>query len=268
MSHPPQYPGHDAPSQSDAQQQYYAPAQYAPPVPQPQYAPPAPPAAESSTAPRLNRLFSNVELLTAVLLGLVSVSTAYVSFQAALYDGETTKQFSEGQNLQTEAESLYLEANQTYIRDVQLWDRMTELSIEMEGADAATAQLKYDTLLFTSVSETLNEAIVWSADQNAADPSVFHSPFDSEDYQGALYGAWAETDEASAAAFAAGDAADAHGDKLTLTTVLMAISLFLLGVGAVARRLSVQLVLMGVGTAIWLVSLAMAASVPFTPFTF
>lgn len=268
MSQPPQYPGHDAPSQFDAQQQYSAQAQYAPPIPQPQYAQPAPPVAGSSTAPRLNRLFSNVELLTAVLLGLVSVSTAYVSFQAALYDGETAKRFSEGQNLQTEAESLYLEANQTYVRDVQLWDRMTELSIEMEGPDAATAQLKYDTLLFTSVSDRLNQAIIWSAEQNAADPSTFHSPFDSEDYQGALYGAWAETDEASTEAFAAGDAADASGDKLTLTTVLMAISLFLLGVGAVARRLSVQLVLIGVSTAIWLVSLVMAGSVPFVPFTF
>ncbi len=221
----------------------------------------------SRNEPRLGRLLSNVELLTAILLGLVSVTTAYASFQASLYDGETAKQFSAGQNSQTEAESLYLEANQQYIRDVQLWDRMTELQIEIDTvpAQAAASQLKYDTLLFTSVSETLNEAILWSAEQNVADPTVFTSPFDSEDYQDALYGAWAEEDDRSIAAFQAGDAADKHGDTLTLTTVLMAISLFLLGVAAVARQLRVQVILIAVSMVIYVVSLVMTASVPFIP---
>lgn len=219
----------------------------------------------SRNEPRLGRLLSNVELVTAILLGIVSVTTAYASFQASLYDGETAKQFTAGQNSQTEAESLYLEANQQYIRDVQLWDKMTELQIEIDNvpAQAASSQLKYDTLLFTSVSEELNAAIVWSAEQNAADPETFTSPFDSEDYQNALYGAWAEEDDKSIAAFAAGDAADANGDVLTLTTVLMAISLFLLGVAAVARQLRVQLILIGVALVIYVVALVMTFNVPF-----
>jgi hypothetical protein len=227
---------------------------------------PAPAASERRrrNEPRLGRLLSNVELLTAILLGVVSVTTAYASFQAALYDGETAKQFTAGQNSQTEAESLYLEANQQYIRDVQLWDKMTELQIEIDNvpAQAAASQLKYDTLLFTSVSEELNAAIVWSAEQNTADPDVFTSPFDSEDYQNALYGAWAEEDDKSIANFAAGDKADKNGDVLTLTTVMMAITLFLLGVAAVARQLRVQLILIGVGMLIYVVSLVQMFGVP------
>jgi hypothetical protein len=229
---------------------------------------PTPAPAESArrrrNEPRLGRLLSNVELLTAILLGIVSVTTAYASFQAALYDGETAKQFTAGQNSQTEAESLYLEANQQYIRDVQLWDKMTELQIEIDNvpAQAAASQLKYDTLLFTSVSDELNAAIVWSAEQNAADPAVFTSPFESEEYQNALYGAWAEEDDKSIANFKAGDRADKNGDVLTLTTVMMAISLFLLGVAAVARQLRVQLILIGVGMLIYAVSLVQMFSVP------
>ena len=227
--------------------------------------PPAERPRRSRNEPRLGRLLSNIELLTAILLGVVSVTTAYASFQASLYDGETAKQFSAGQSAQTEAESLYLEANQQYIRDVQLWDRMTELQIEIDNIpeQAAASQLKYDTLLFTSVSENLNAAILWSADQNAADPAAFVSPFDSEQYQNALYGAWATEDDKSEAAFKAGDRADKHGDALTLTTVLMAISLFLLGVAAVARQLRVQLILIGAAMAIYAVSLVMTFSVPF-----
>ena len=228
---------------------------------------PAPKSRRSRNQPRLGRLLSNVELTTAILLGVVSVTTAYASFQASLYDGETAKQFSEGQNSQTEAESLYLEANQQYIRDVQLWDKMTELQIEVDSDPLAApvSQLKYDTLLFTSVSEDLNAAIIWSAEQNAADPATYTSPFESEDYQNALFGAWAEEDDKSIAAFAAGDAADKNGDALTLTTVLMAISLFLLGVAAVARQLRVQLILIGVSMVIYIVSVIITAGVPFIP---
>jgi hypothetical protein len=229
---------------------------------------PAQSARRRRNQPRLGRLLSNVELLTAILLGVVSVTTAYASFQAALYDGETAKQFTMGQNSQTEAESLYLEANQQYIRDVQLWDRMTELSIEMGDQDparAAIAQAQFQTLEFQSVSETLSAAIDWSNEQNDANPDEYASPFDSEDYQNALYGAWADEDDKSIAAFANGDVADKHGDTLTLTTVLMAISLFLLGVAAVARQLRVQLILIGVSMVIYIVALGMMTGVPFMP---
>ncbi len=141
----------------------------------------------------------------------------------------------------------------------------TTMVIEIDSVptQAAIAQLKYDTLLFTSVSDTLNAAVVWSAEQNAANPDEYTSPFDSEDYQNALYSAWAAEDDKSIAAFAAGDVADKHGDTLTLTTVLMAISLFLLGVAAVARQLRVQLILIGVSMVIYVVSLVMMLGVPF-----
>lgn len=88
---------------------------------------------------------------------------------------------------------------------------------------------------------------------------------ESEDYQDALYGAWAAEDDTSLAAFAAGDAADKNGDALTLTTVLMAISLFLLGVAAVARQLRVQIILIGVAMVIYVVSVVITAAVPFLP---
>jgi hypothetical protein len=229
---------------------------------------PAEPTRPSRNEPRLGRLLSNVELLTAILLGVVSVTTAYASFQASLYDGETAKQLSIGQNTQTEAESLYLEANQTYIRDVQLWDRMTELSLEMGDADPARAQIaqaQFQTLEFQSVSDELSAAIDWSNGQNDANPAEYVGPFESEDYRNALYGAWAVEDDKSIAAFDAADAADRQGDTLTLTTVLMAISLFLLGVAAVARQLRVQVVLIGVAMVIYAVSVVMTFSVPFVP---
>ena len=63
-----------------------------------------------STTPQtfINR---HLGLIIAILLGLVSIVTAYASFQSALYDGQMTQKYTIGSNLATEAESLYLEGN-------------------------------------------------------------------------------------------------------------------------------------------------------------
>lgn len=211
-------------------------------------------------------LFADLQLLVVILLGLVSVATAYTSFQAALYGGMQASAYSKGGAAQTEAESLYLEANQQYIQDAQILTRLTELSIDMESSDAAVAaaaSAKFDALLFTAVSPTLQAAIDWSVVENDANPDVYASPQDSEDYTAALFGAWSDLDSESQALLDRGDAYNAYGDRLTLNTVLMAISLFLLGIAAVLRNRRAQWILIGVGMGIFVVAGVLTALVPF-----
>lgn len=222
--------------------------------------------AEPARTKRLADLFGSPELIIVILLGVVSVVTAYASFQAALYDSQMAGAYSTGQNLSTEAESLYLEGNQQYIQDVQVWNRLTELSIDMESADAATAATateKYDTLYFQAVSDDLDAAIQWSIAENEADAATYTSPFDSEDYNDALFSGYSDTKEQAVASVAAGDAANTLSDKLTLNTVLMAISLFLLGISAVVRQVRVQVILMGVAVVIFVVAAVLTAGIPF-----
>lgn len=221
---------------------------------------------DGATAPRTRRGFAT-ELVIVVLLGVVSVATAYASFQSALYDGMQAAAYSDGQNAQTEAESLYLEANQQYIRDAQTLSRLTELAIEAESpnaATAATAQATYDAIYFMNVSEDLDGAIGRAEEANAADPTNYTSPLDDEEYQLALFGGWIETDEKSEKIVAQGNVYNGYGDRLTLNATLMAITLFLLGVAAVVRRERTKFVLIGVGTAIFLLAAVLTALVPFT----
>lgn len=202
-----------------------------------------------------------------ILLGIVSVATAYATFQAALYDGMQATAYAEGQNAQTEAESLYLEANQQFIQDSQTLSRLSELSIASESTDpaaAAVASDTYDEIYFINVSEDLDAAIQRADAENAADPTMYTSPLDDEDYQAALYGAWAEMDESSDATVAQGDVYNGYGDRLTLAATLMAITLFLLGVAAVVRRERTKLMLVGFGMVVFLVSAVMTVLVPFT----
>lgn len=52
-------------------------------------APTPAPASSAAEQPRLSGLFGDMELLVVILLGIVSVATAYTSFQSTLYDGLT-----------------------------------------------------------------------------------------------------------------------------------------------------------------------------------
>jgi len=226
------------------------------------------PAAEEAQPRRLSSFFGDLELLVVVLLGIVSVATAYTSFQAALYDGLSASAYSQAQNSQTEAESLYLEANQTYIRDTETWSRLTELSIDMDSADpalAASAEAKFDTLHFVAVDEALDAAIIWSDEQNA-EGGDYVSPFDSEEYLGARFSMWSVEDERSDAFFADAERYNTYGDRLQLSTVLMAVSLFLLGVVAVVRGRRTQWMLIGFGVTIALTATVLNSFVPFVWF--
>ncbi|WP_322410248.1 hypothetical protein [Microbacterium invictum] len=229
---------------------------------------PAPATATPPDQPRLSGLFGDMELLVVILLGIVSVATAYTSFQSTLYDGLTASSYSQAQNSQTEAESLYLEANQTYVQDVQTWGRLTELSVDMDSPDpvvAEAASAKFDTLQFVLVDEIFDAAITWS-DEETTTTGDYVGPFESEEYFGARFGAWAEEDDRSIALFETAEEYNTFGDRLQLNTVLMAITLFLLGIAAVVKRRRIQWILIGFGMTIFTVAAVLTALVPFAWF--
>lgn len=222
----------------------------------------------TSAAPqrRLSDLFGNMEIIVVVMLGIVSVVTAYASFQAALYDSQMAGAYTKGGNASTAAESLYLEANQTYIQDVQLVSTLTQLGIDTESTDAAIAagaNAKFDEIYFQSVSEDLDAAITWADAENEADPETFTSPFDNEDYMNTLFSPYAESQEEAEKLVAEGDTYNTLSDRLTLNTVLMAISLFLLGVAAVVKKRRSQIALTAIGTVIFLVAGGLTLAIPY-----
>ncbi len=223
----------------------------------------------TTAAPEAGRtrfIHKHIELIVAILLGLVAIVTAYASFQSSLYDGNMTKSYTIGSNLATEAESLYLEGNQQYVQDAQLYDHLTDLQIDATNPDpaiATAAQAKYDVLYFQSVYPEFDAAIQWADEQNAADEEFYYSPLDNEDYLDHLFGGYAEKKAEAEKIIATGDEANGLSDRLTLNTVLMAVSLFLLGVAAVVRQHNVKIVLVVVGMVIFLTAAVLTAFIPF-----
>ena len=216
----------------------------------------------------LSFLRNNMEIVIAVLLGLVATATAFASYESSLYGGNQTQNYTVGTNLSTEAESMYLEGNQQYVQDAQLYDRLTDLRLDIANPNpdiSAAAQIKYDTIYFQSVSPEFDAAIQDADAKNEADPTTYYSPLDNEDYQASLFGDYADTKDKAEAKLAEGDKDNALGDKLTLATVIMAVSLFLLGIGAVVSVFRVKLIMGGVAVVIFVVAIVIAAAVPALP---
>lgn len=227
-----------------------------------------PAAAPTENPTRLSGLVGDIELLVVILLGIVSVATAYTSFQSTLYDGLSASAYSQAQNSQTEAESLYLEANQLYIQDTQTWARLTELGVDLDNPDpevAANASAKFETLQFVLVDEVFEAAITWSDEQTEA-TGEYVGPFDDEEYFASRFAAWQEEDTRSTELFEQAEEYNTLGDRLQLNTVLMAITLFLLGVAAVVKRRRMQWILIAFGMTIFVVAAILTALVPFAWF--
>jgi len=141
-------------------------------------------------------LAKSIEIIVVSCLGLVSVATAYTSFQAALYDSQMASAYAVGQSYKTEAESMYLEANQQYVQDSQTLLRLFELNIEIQSGDASTAalaQAKADAIYTASVSDTFAEAIAAADEANAANPDApYISAQDDEAYLAELFDPYQE----------------------------------------------------------------------------
>lgn len=208
------------------------------------------------------------EVVIVVLLGLVSVATAYVSFQASLYDSRMFHEYAVGQNFKTEAESLYLEANQQYVQDAQTLVRLEELAVEMRSGSPdvqALASEKYSAVYFDGVSTVFGEAIDRANEINSSGEGDYVSPQDDEAYLDELFGTYGEKIAQVDSQMALGDNYNALGDKLTLYTVLMALSLFLLGIAAVVKRAATRFSIAAIAMAIFTFTAVLTASIPFIP---
>jgi len=220
------------------------------------------PTTTDAKGPRLSSLIGNLELVIAILLGLVSIATAYASFQGALYGGLSDDSNNLAIAQSTEAESLYLEGNQQLMQDTQIFNDLSVLQVAINAGDPL-AQEQYDQLYFQGVSEDFGAAIDRAAAQTEADPEFFYSPLDDEDYQNTLFSPYADKSAEAAATKVKADAQGAQGDLLTLYTVLMAIALFLLGVAALVKQRRTQYVLVGTGVVLSAVAIIAMLTIPF-----
>jgi type II secretory pathway pseudopilin PulG len=204
----------------------------------------------------------DIELVVVIMLGIVSVATAYTSFQSSLYGGQSADKISQSEASATLAESLYLEGNQQYVQDSQTIQQLSALNIAANAGDAV-ASAQYDDLYFIGVSEDLDAAIQNAYALDESDPEFWHDPQADEAYLDALFSGYQDEEAYSQDLRAEGNDLGKKGDTLGLYTALMAITLFLLGIAAVVRRPLMKWILVATGGSIFLITAILVAGIPF-----
>lgn len=176
---------------------------------------------------------SRLELFIAIFLGITAVLTAWASWQSSLYGGNQATKYAKGIAIIGEANSLYNEAAQYIAQDMDLWNRISDLRIELEfmqdneSEEVEKLQWKLDQIMADNVSEELAAAIEWADAQQE-----YASPFDKEGFIESYYEEANAKYEEGQKTLEAGQKDNSLGDVLGLVTVIYAVVLFLLGIAA------------------------------------
>lgn len=195
---------------------------------------------------------TKLEVWTVIVLGLVSLVTAWAAFQSSLWNGVAIEEFARADAQRTAGSTTLETSTGTYQEDRALF---LEYYKATRANDATLAAYIKRELM----PERLRKATdAWEKSPNARETSPFRPAFgyeapgiDLEKVSDNLKRAMASARNASSL-----------GDKYNLAAVLFAASLFLVGISSTLRfvRFRISLLLIGTaiftGTSIWMLTLA------------
>lgn len=206
---------------------------------------------------RLSRADLRFQIVATVLLAVAALGTAWSGYQASLWDGIQSSDYSKASALRTEAAQQATAANQY---------RLADLGIVENYLDAAAAgDVELAEFYRSRMREEAQPAFEdWIALDPLNNPRAPASPFASPDYQLEADKNSAELTARAEATFAAGEDANTYSDILTLATLILASVLFF---SAIAERFTygpARWSLLGVAGVGLVVGLVVAFTQPLT----
>jgi hypothetical protein len=199
-----------------------------------------------------------LELITAILLGLVSVATAFGAYQATVWHREASDLASVSEQLRsrnlTETLSSQLTLQDDTRRVAEAFTLQTDAILDpARAAEVATRQEQ----LLAAASPSLQQAWApWA--ESGYSPELL--PLGDADYSVSLFALPQSLQYASFEADGMVDRISERADRLTGAAILFAISLFVLGVGGVLRSWRGALALAISGAVLLIVGLIVTAT--------
>jgi hypothetical protein len=166
----------------------------------------------------------SLDVMIAIVLGFAAILTAFAAYQAALADGDTLAGFQEGNAQYGDSNQLYVEGFQQETLDLILFK---DYALAKQKGDDKAAKFIYDNLMDDPLPDATDE---WEAE-----PDEIPSAFEAPSYKVPAYDQAKKALAAGDASFDEAGVQDKEGDKYTLATVILAISLFFGGVAGVTR---------------------------------
>ena len=165
-----------------------------------------------------------VEILEAIILAIIALTTALSGYQAALFDGESAKEYATSSRLRVEAGNAQLTSNQ------QLIYNSSTFTAWLQAYDAKDESLMrlMERRFLPDYKEAFDEWVKlapWTA------PDIPPGPRHMPSYEDPLAEKAAELNKEASHAFDLGVETRATGEKYVRVTVILASSLFLIAIG-------------------------------------
>lgn len=205
----------------------------------------------SITMEKITKLLTQ-ELTIVLMLGIISVITAWAGVQSSLHDGNSNKSLSAYMGGLGESNNMYLTSELKYRTDMVVWvDKQTILN---RGGDINAG--------YSSGSPELFELAIPCLIENPESQLAECKSYMDELYlppQKALEDAIKSLDEHKVS--------NIYSDRLQMLTALLAVALFMLGITSVIRQEKLQFVIVLGAIFIAVFSIATLFSVPFVTVT-
>ena len=169
------------------------------------------------------------EIITTVILAFAALATAWSGYQAALWDGIQSSDYTQASGMRTNAAQKYTEANQYRIGDMLVFQGYIEAKAIGDERLAEFYHQRY-----RDEFEVAFDA--WIAQDPLNNPDAPDSPLALDEYEPAVEVQAKELTAQADATFAEGEEANTYSDVFTLATVLFAAALFF---SAISERFEV-----------------------------
>lgn len=213
--------------------------------------------ADEAVRPAVSRQEKRLEIVTVAILGIAALATAWSGYQASLWDGIQSSNYTQASGSRTNAAQQRTAANQFRLADLSVFENYIDAVLDENDVVAD--------FYFQRFRDEFRVGYdAWIALDPLNDPAAPPSPFAMPEYR-LSQDAEAERLEARAdELFAAGEDSNTISDIYTLTTLLFAAVLFFAAISERFEYLGAQvglLVIAGIGL---VVGIGIAAGQPIT----
>lgn len=177
------------------------------------------PAPSANVSAELSGQEKRFEVVATMLLALTALATAWSGYQASLWDGIQSSNYTLASGARTRASQLRTEANQYRLADLGVFERYVDATLEGSKTVAEFYRSR-----FRPEFEVAFEA--WEALDPFENPEAPPSPLAMPQYQLAADLQAAELEARADTLFAEGEDANTNSDVYTLATLLFAAVLF------------------------------------------
>ena len=207
-------------------------------------------APEPATGSRWER---TVEILEAVVLGIVAVTTAWSGYQAARWDGRQAELYANGSAIRVEADQLLTLGGQQKLLDVTTFNTWITAKVDHKADLAAFYERRFSPEFKVAFD-------AWIAADPFSNPDVPPGPSFMPEYHNPQIEQGVQMNEHAAQLLDEGTAARDTADQYVRTTVVLASVLFLLAIAQRFKVRGVRIAVLAVSGALLLYGLVAIAS--------